>query len=186
VAGWERFKGGSRVTFVCGGRALALHRRLRDTVTAATRLLSVSGADMPATIERMQQDAKETARALRALQAESAVHRAHDLRARAQTIGGLRIVLHQEEGWDAAALKTLAQAIVREPGFVVVLAGGGQPVPTVVARSADVSFDAGRLVTRATAELGGRGGGKPELAQGGLAASAERVLEWVRHTLAEH
>ena len=38
ITGWERFKGGMRVGFVCGGRALGAHRRLRDVVTESARL----------------------------------------------------------------------------------------------------------------------------------------------------
>ena len=53
----------------------------------------------------------------------------------------------------------------------------------VVARSSDVEIDLGAWMKRATAELGGRGGGRPELAQGGLAADAERVLAFARSTL---
>ena len=41
VRGWERFKGGTRLEFVCGGRTRVAFRALRDTVTAASRLLSV-------------------------------------------------------------------------------------------------------------------------------------------------
>jgi alanyl-tRNA synthetase len=54
----------------------------------------------------------------------------------------------------------------------------------VAARSADVSFDAGAWIKRATAELGGRGGGRSELAQAGLEAAPDRVHEFVRQSLA--
>ena len=54
VAGWERFKGATRLTFVCGGRALASHARLRDVVAATTRVLSVPAADLAAAVERLR------------------------------------------------------------------------------------------------------------------------------------
>jgi alanyl-tRNA synthetase len=94
-----------------------------------------------------------------------------------------RGVLMDQPGSDAAALKFLAAAVVSEPGFVVVLTGSGQPVPVVVARSADVDLDAGAWMTQATTVLGGRGGGRPEFAQGGLAATPEVVLAFARQTL---
>jgi alanyl-tRNA synthetase len=84
---------------------------------------------------------------------------------------------------DAAALKALAAAVVSEPGFVVVFTGQGHPTPVVVARSANVPMDAGAWIKRATAEFGGRGGGRPEQAQGGIEASAEQVLEFARRTV---
>src|SRR5262245_29871517 len=133
VSAWERFKGGSRVSFVCGGRALDTFGRLRDVVTNATRALSVSAAELGGTIERLRADAKEQSRLVRSLQEETASHRATALRAKAETIGGYRVVLTEEPGWDAAALKTLALAVVAEPGLVAIVVGSGRPVPAVVA-----------------------------------------------------
>jgi alanyl-tRNA synthetase len=93
------------------------------------------------------------------------------------------VVIAGQPGWDAAALKFLASAVVSVPGFVVVLTGEGRPVPVVVARSEDVAFDAGLWIKDATAALGGRGGGRPEMAQGGLAAEAKDVLARASETL---
>jgi alanyl-tRNA synthetase len=94
-----------------------------------------------------------------------------------------RGVLRTQPGADAVALKTLAQAIVSEQGMIVVLVGDGSPVPLVVARSANVDVDAGAGLKRAVTELGGRGGGRPEMAQGGVAATADAVLEFARRTI---
>ena len=88
VAAWERFKGASRVTFVCGGRALRAYGQLRDAMTAASRALSVTPADVAPTIERMQTDAKTLGRTIRKLQEEVADSRAGALRAAAQDIAG--------------------------------------------------------------------------------------------------
>jgi len=77
----------------------------------------------------------------------------------------------------------LASAIVREPGTIAVLVGDGMPAPVVVARSGDVELDAAAWIKRAAAELGGRGGGRPELAQGGLGVSPDQVLTFAEETL---
>jgi alanyl-tRNA synthetase len=183
ITGWERFKGATRVAFACGGRALREHGRLRDIVTAATRAASVSAGEVAPAIERLLAESKESARAIRRLQEEVAVSRAAALRAEAQTTGPSRLVIKAIPGWDAAALKVLAAAVVSEPGLVVVLVGDGQPAPVVVARSADVTFDAGAWMKRATAELGGRGGGRPELAQGGIQADAARIITFASNTM---
>jgi alanyl-tRNA synthetase len=183
VAAWERFKGASRVSFVCGGRALRGYGQLRDAMTAASRALSVSPADVAPTIERMQADAKHLGRTLRRLQDEAAAGRAAALRAEAADIGGRRGVLRHEPGWDAAGLKTLASAIVSEPGTIAILVGDGTPAPVVVARSADIDLDAAAWIKRAAEALGGRGGGRPELAQGGLGASPHQILTFAKETL---
>jgi alanyl-tRNA synthetase len=185
VAGWERFKGATRLTFVCGGRALRSHGTLRDVVTAATRALSVLPSELEATVVRLQTDAKTRSREIRVLQEELAVVRAAQLRNQAANTGAVRTVLVTQAGWDAAALKVLAAAVVNEPGFIAVMTGDGQPTPGVIARSADVAFDAGAWMKRAPAELGGRGGGRPESAQGGLDATPEQILNFARAAIGE-
>jgi alanyl-tRNA synthetase len=184
IAGWERFKGATRLTFVCGQRALRSHAAFRDVVVAATRVLSVLPAEVPGAIERLQAELKASGREVRRLQEEVAAFRAVSLRGAAEPVGPFRAVLVTQPGWDAAALKTLALAIVSEPGVVVVLTGDASPAPVVVARSADVALDAGAWMKRAIEALGGRGGGRPELAQGGLTAAADRVLAFARQSLA--
>ena len=184
AVGWERFKGATRLTFACGGRALQSHAAFRDVVVAATRALSVLPAEVGGAIERLQGDVKSSGREVRRLQEELAVHQAAAFRASAETMGPYRVVLSTQTGSDAQALKTLAAAVVREPGLVVIFTGEGSPTPVVVARSADVAFDAGAWIKRATAELGGRGGGRSEQAQAGLDANADRVREFARQTLA--
>src|SRR5882672_772426 len=85
VASWERFKGGQRIEFVCGGRALRAHGLLRDAMGAGVRLLSVLPEELPASIERLQAEAKEQKRAMAALQADLARYRAGELAASAET-----------------------------------------------------------------------------------------------------
>ncbi len=176
IAGWERFKGGSRITFACGKRALTTFGRLRDAVADATRQLSVARHEIPEAIERLQADVKASKRAVVQLQEQLAQHLGAELRASAVQIGSVRAVLREQAGWDQAALKMLASAVVSEPGYVVVMVGDGEPRPVVAARSKDVAFDCGAFIKSATAALGGKGGGRPELAQGGITASTDAIL----------
>jgi alanyl-tRNA synthetase len=82
---------------------------------------------------------------------------------------------------DANGLKTLASAIVAQPGFLVVLTSGSPPGLVLIARSADVAVSADRLLKRLIAEFGGRGGGRSELAQaGGLATPPESIFGFLR------
>jgi alanyl-tRNA synthetase len=185
VVGWERFKGASRITFVCGGRALRMFGHLRDVVAAAGKLLSGPSAELPGAIERLQHEARTAVRTERRLQDELAVYRAAEFRAQAETVGGGRGVLRAAPGADGSALKVLASAIVAEPGHVAILVGEGQPAPVVAARSVDVGFDAAAWLKLAVARFGGRGGGRPEMAQGGLTASAEDVLAFARESMSQ-
>jgi alanyl-tRNA synthetase len=190
IASWERFKGGQRLSFLCGGRALGGYRALRDAVSGAVRLLSVLPDELPGSIERLQADAKEQKKAMLALRADLARYRADELAAAAEPIRlsgatpeAVRLVAQVIDG-DANGLKALATAIAARPGHLVVLVSSSTPVLAFVARSADISLPASRLLASLNAIFGGRGGGKSDFAQGGgLAGSPESVLAAARAEL---
>ena len=183
IGAWERFTGGQRLTFFCGHRALERMRGLRDAAAAGARLLSVPPAEVPDAVERLQAEAKEQRRGLAALQSELARYRADELAASAEATPRGRLVTRAIDA-DANTLKALASAIAGRGGFIVVLASTTRPSLVVVSRSADVNLSSHDLLTRLTAKFGGRGGGKPDLAQGGgLDAPADAILEEARRAL---
>ena len=180
VAGWERFRGGTRVEFVCGGRALNRHRRLRDLTANSTRLLSVGADDLPQAIERLQSDLKDAARRLKDAQSALSVHQAQALAAEAED----GLVLAALDGWDQNGLKGIASAIVSRPGMIAALVGMPTPCAVVVARSPEVPLDSGSIVRALTARCGGKGGGRPDLAQGGgIAADPAQIVAVLRELL---
>lgn len=183
VTAWERFKGGTRLAFACGERARRAHAALRDIVSASARVLSVGSHQLVESVERMQHESRSAHRVMRELRESLAGLRGAELRASAAAIGLHRALIRAEPVDDASELKALAQSVVSGSGLVAVLIGSGQPAPVVVARSADVVLDAGALVKSLVAKLGGRGGGRPELAQWGVAASPEAIAAAARQEL---
>ncbi len=183
IAGVEKVRGGSRLTFLCGERALRGFRERQSRLADLGRLLGVAPLDVVPHVERLREEVRAGQRVMKDLQADLARYRAVEWRGQAETIGPLRVVI-RATAFDAGTLKSLAQAIVEAPGIVAVLSGAGDPLPLVVARSAGVEFDAGAFVKTVVAASGGRGGGRPELAQGGVMASAADVELFVRRTLA--
>ena len=167
VAGSEKFKGGTRLEFLCGGRALAGFHGLGDSMAASVRLLSVLPAELPAAIERQQTDARELRRQVKDLQTRLAGHEAVVLADRAESIGSTRAVVAALDGWDANGLKTIAAAIAATPGYLALLLSAPSPSAIVVARAPDVSLDSAAILRQMTATFGGKGGGRAELAQGG-------------------
>jgi alanyl-tRNA synthetase len=163
----ERFKGGARLEFVCGVRALASFRELRDASAAASRLLSVLPGELGGAIERLQNESRDVRRQMRGLTEQLARYHARDLAARAERVGAASVVVDTLAGYDANGMKVLTASIVAEPGRVAVLFTAERPALCVVGRSADVSLDASALLKRLLTQFGGKGGGKPDLAQGG-------------------
>lgn len=187
VAGWEKVRGGSRVEFLCGGRAVRRFRLWRDTWTETQRRLSVAPFELPAAIERVQADNKALSRIVRQVQEQLAAHEGRALVARGVRVGARVIVAEVLDGWDASGLKALASVAASEAGVAVALFGSDESRAFVVARSADlVALDAGKIVRALTAACGGRGGGKADLAQGGgLTAPLDDCLAGARARLSE-
>jgi len=176
----ERFKGGQRVEFFCGARALTRFRSMRDALAGAVRVMSVLPDALPQAIEKLQSEARDRQKTIAALQQELARYRAVELVASAtQTTAG-RLVAAVVDA-DANGLKSLASAVTTAPGHIAILVSSSRPALVVVARSQDGSVAANQVITGLTAKFGGRGGGKPDLAQaGGLDAAPPSILDAAR------
>jgi alanyl-tRNA synthetase len=184
VLGAERFRGGSRVTFVCGGRASRILRSYRDAIAGSVRVLSVLPDELPAALEKMQLEAKQLRKTISRIQETLAGHEAERMLSAAPSIDGVRVVVQSLDGWDAAGLKAMASALTNQSGVAAALFTRGDPIAAVIARSPDVGHDASTVLRALLDRFGGRGGGKPDLAQGGgLAGGAEEILSAARELL---
>jgi alanyl-tRNA synthetase len=168
IASAEKFRGGTRVEFLCGGRTLACFRAWRDAFASTQRFLSVPPQELAAGVERLQADGKAQQRTIRALQEQLAVHEARALVARGERAGDRVLVVEALDGWDAVGLKALAAAAVAaEPRAALALFSATSPALVVIARGKDGGIDASAVLETLVGRFGGRGGGKPDLAQGG-------------------
>jgi|CXWL01.1.fsa_nt_gi alanyl-tRNA synthetase len=186
VTGWEKFKGGTRIEFLCGGRALRRLRTWRDVFAATSRVLSVLPEGLAPAIERLQGENKALGRTVREMQEQLAGHQAKELVARGQRLpDGRTVVVQALDGWDAPGLKAIAGAAAASPGVCVAVFSGSTPALTVIARAADVkSPDAAQTLKALVARFGGKGGGKPEFAQGGgLEGNLEEIVRAARDLL---
>ncbi|HEX7957748.1 MAG TPA: DHHA1 domain-containing protein [Pyrinomonadaceae bacterium] len=172
---WERAKGLVRVTFVAGGRALADYRRANRAARAAAALFSVAREEGAEAAARLQEENKQLLRRLRAAEESAARGEARELYEEAahasgagETPGGFVVVARLFEGRDAEGLRRLAAALASRPRTVALLGSAeGGAARLVFARSADAPGDMNALMREAGRTLEGRGGGRPELAQGG-------------------
>jgi len=178
VSAWERHKGGTRVSFVCGGRTVRAFRQLREVSVASARSLSVQPAELPEAIARLQVEARDQRLQARTLSEQLAAFESAALRESAMDLGGRKIVARVLDK-DQTALKVLAQAIAANGGPAAFLLSAARPTALVITRGADSAVDAGAILRSIVARFGGKGGGRPELAQGGgIDADAEAVRQF--------
>ena len=169
VRAWERAKGMTRIEFAAGGRAVSDYRLANSSARRTAALFSAARDDAPALAARLVEENKQLQRRLRALEGLAARAEADDLARAAEPLGiTARLVAHVFADRDAESLKLLASAIVTRPGHVALLgARAGDEARLVFARSPDAPGDMSQLLRAACATLEGRGGGRPDLAQGG-------------------
>jgi alanyl-tRNA synthetase len=132
----------------------------------------------------MQTDAKETKRQLKDLQTRLSTFEAAALAGQAEARGSLQLVAAALDGWDQNGLKAIATAIAARPGHVAMLFSVPPPSAVVIARAADSTIDSGAMLKQLIGRFGGKGGGRPELAQGGgLQGAADDLVSFARGLL---
>jgi alanyl-tRNA synthetase len=177
----ERLRGGTRVEFVCGARALRSFHLFRDAVGGCIRHVSVAPEELPAAVERLQAENKDQLKLIRSLQERLAGFEAAGLAAAAKEIGGVRQVVQAIDGREQNELRTMALAICGAPGYRVALFSTTAPYVAVLARSKDGRTDCAAALKALMAAFGGRGGGRPEMAQaGGLTGDLSQILAAAR------
>jgi alanyl-tRNA synthetase len=165
----EKVKQGMRVEFVCGRRAVSTAGRDYAMLTEAAALYSSHIYDVPEQIRKSLAEAKSAAKAQHKLLEELAELYAERLLAQAS--GSPRIIRQVFAERDALFIKLLAQKLTAgQSNIVALLASCAGPPTLVFAQSPGQKSNMGQLMKEAMAQLGGRGGGSADLAQGGLSA----------------
>jgi alanyl-tRNA synthetase len=168
----EKVKQGVRVEFVCGLRAVSTARRDYGTLNEAAAVYSSHIYDVPEQIRKSLAESKAAGKAQHKLLEELAELYAERLLA--QSSGTTRIITQLFSERDAVFIKLLAQKLTAGKSDVVALLAAAAGQPTLVfAQSPGQKFNMGQLMKEAMAQLGGRGGGSTDLAQGGLPAGAQ-------------
>lgn len=180
---WERAKKMTRVHFVCGLRVLRDYRVASKTADAIALKFSVGRDEAEASVARLLDENKRLSRRVRELAGLTAKAEAQQLIESVGVSNGRRILTRIFDDRDFEELKLLAHRLVDGAGVIALLAAKeGEMARMVFARSADVEADMNALMKTACERLGGRGGGKPDFAQGGGSKTHElnSVLETAR------
>ncbi len=159
-----------RVVAYTGPGAVAASQRADAELRRAASLLKASALEVADKVEQTQKRVKDLERALEEARAKVAQAQSGDLAAQAKVVNGARILATRVQG-DGKALRELADKLRDRLSTGVVALGsehGGKAV-LLVAVTKDLSsrLKAGDLVKEGAKLVGGVGGGKPDLAQGG-------------------
>ena len=177
----EKVKQGVRVEFVCGLRAVKTARHDYATLTEAAALYSSHIHDVPQQVRKSLEETKAASKTQHKLLEELA--ELYSERLLVQTAGSPQVITEFFPDRDAVFIKLLAQKLTAGKTAVVALLASGADQPTLVfAQSPGQKSNMGQLMKDAMAQLGGRGGGSADMAQGGLPigvgniGDVERVL----------
>jgi alanyl-tRNA synthetase len=195
VRSWERAKGLTRIHFMAGVRALADYRKTNQTARDVAALFSAGREDSPALVSKTIEDNKRLTRRVSELEEVASRVEAEELLGYrtgsgsdrvtlgTSAIGGegggsptvtegspikTRVIAKIFDDRNADSLKHLALALIAYPNTVALLGSrDGATARLVFARSSDALGDMNALMRDACSILGGRGGGRPDMAQGG-------------------
>ncbi len=160
--------GVERFEYSAGLYAVERWQRTDRVLRAASATLSVPPADLPKTVDRFFEEWKQQRKQIERLKQETAQLAHGQLLDEAEQVGDVRVVASTLE-LEIKDLIQIANELTSEPGVVVVLTSGTDGAgKVVVARSANVEkVHAGEIVKQIAGLMGGKGGGKPTMAQGG-------------------
>jgi alanyl-tRNA synthetase len=197
VRGWERAKGLTRIQFMAGIRALADYRKANQTAHEVAGQFSAGRDDSPALVARLVEENKKLRRRAADLEEVAARVEAEELLAatdhgadqkshsdsgrvkelKDKSADGSDKVLDRErvriiakifDDRNADSLKHLALALIVHPNTIALLGSrDGDTARLVFARSSDAPGDMNSLMHGVCTIISGRGGGRPDMAQGG-------------------
>lgn len=171
-------RGKMRVAFLAGQRALLDYLRCHEAVQAASELLSANTDSLVETVAATQKKLRTAESELRKCRREILFTGAQEYLAQAETLSnGCQLVVQFVEA-DANLLRDLAAKLIEQPRRIALLgAMNGKQAIYAFGRSADVKANMGELMRATAVPMGGKGGGRPDFAQGG---GCSEILEAAR------
>jgi alanyl-tRNA synthetase len=183
-----------RIEAVTGQGALAHFAEQESRLEAVAELLGGRGGDVVEKLRQLLDRQKKLEREIESFKARAAAGATADLASTAADIAGIKVVAARLEGLDSKALREAVDTLKsRLSDSVILLAsaeGGKAALVAGVQGSALGRVKAGDLLSHVAGQIGGKGGGRPDMAQGGgpdgpaLLAALDGVRDWVAQRLA--
>ncbi len=182
-----------RIEAVTGAAALALFDKVEALVDSSARVVKANRDNLADKLEQLVVQNRKLEKDLAALKTKLATAGGGDLLSHAQSIGAVKVLALNIEGADAASLRDSVDLFKNKLGSSVVLLAAVEDgkVALVAGVTQDITgkVKAGDLMRFVAEQLGGKGGGRPDMAQGGgtdvaaLDAALASVLPWVNSQL---
>ena len=182
-----------RIEAIAGEQVLGHLQHLEQTLGSAASALRAPVGEINARIAQMIEQSKSLEKEIDALKGKLASSQGNDLLSKAVNISGANVLSAELSGADAKVLRdTLDQLRHKLKSCVLVLGSAqGGKVQLAAAVSSDLvgKVKAGELVNFVALQVGGKGGGKPDMAMAGgtqpehLASALASVEEWTRKLL---
>ena len=182
-----------RIEAITGDRALSYLQSLDQQVNTLASLLKASPSDLTARITQLQEHAKTLEKEIERLSSKLAASQGDDLLKQATDLQGIKVLSAQLDMADAKALReTLDQLKNKLKTAVIVLASvqdGKVQLAAGVTSDLISKVKAGELVNHVAQQVGGKGGGKPDMAMAGgtdpkgLTGALQSVNAWVQERL---
>ncbi|HWQ97192.1 MAG TPA: alanyl-tRNA editing protein [Clostridia bacterium] len=182
VADAGSYKGGTRITFFCGERALKLHRAQHDDLDAIARRFSCQREAALSAVKKLSDDYGALKKSERELARSLNGYMAAEFLQSAVQAGKYRVIAQLVSGVDGGRLKDLSQAACAEKTLTLLLSETEERLSYVLATGAQFPIDVSELMPAVNAALGGKGGGRGSLAQGTApsASGAKEALEQLK------
>ena len=183
-----------RIVALTGREALAWVHSMEDRIDRIAGTMKADAETVADRVEAMLARNRDLERDLDRLKARVAASHGDDLAAQAVDVDGLKVLAAKIDGADPKALRETVDRLKRKLGSAaVVLAtvnGGKVALVAGVTKDCVGRIEAGMLANHVARQVGGRGGGRPELAQAGgndparVEQAIRSVPGWVREQLA--
>ena len=176
----ERIQDGvERIEFAAGEAAVRASQERDDLLFGAADVLRVPVEQLPKTAERFFEEWKGQQKEIERLKEDLAEARLKTLTAEAQNIDGLKVVVQKMGSADIDELLKAATLLAEQDYVVLLGSKTGKLVAAVGKSGLEKGIKAGSIIKAAAKALGGGGGGKPDLAQGG-GPNIEKIDEALR------
>ncbi|MDP9171968.1 MAG: DHHA1 domain-containing protein, partial [Acidobacteriota bacterium] len=160
-----------RIEAITGEAAIAQYRQSMDALHRLAGMLRVAEPELIEQVERMLAEKRGHERQIEQLKTKIAHGAARDLEAGTREKNGSRYLAAQVDGLDRQQMRALADTLRNKwKSGVVVLASaeeGAVSIVSAVTKDLTQKLQAGKLVGTLAQAVGGKGGGRPDLAEGG-------------------